>query len=231
MNPKRSEIVAKTERYVRSELYAETSGHDWWHVARVRKLALFLAKSERANTYIAELAALLHDISDYKLNGGDHEKGPRVTYEWLCHLGESEECAQEVASVVSGISFKGAGVKTEMPTLEGKVVQDADRLDAIGAIGIARAFTYGGFTGELIYDPDVPPRLHNTHEEYLARNGTVIGHFYEKLFLLKERMNTATGLEIALRRHAFMEKFVDEFFIEWEGRDIDAARKQSIEDS
>lgn len=214
------EIVTRTENYVRDELYAETSGHDWWHVVRVRRLALFLATRERADPYVTELAALLHDISDYKLNGGDHDKGAEITYEWLRSLGESHECADAVAQIVRHISFKGAGVKAPMATLEGMVVQDADRLDAIGAIGIARAFAYGGYSGELMHDPAFSPQLHSTHEEYLNRKGTVIGHFYEKLFLLHDRMNTSTGRLVAQRRHDYMKHFVEEFFAEWDGRDF-----------
>ena len=223
----RTKVIAETEQRVKDELRADTSGHDWWHIARVRQLARFMAKHEHADLYITELAALLHDISDYKLNGGDHEKGAEVAYQWLRSLGESDACARQVAEIVRRVSFKGAGVKTDMPTLEGKVVQDADRLDAIGAIGIARAFAYGGFTGEVIYDPDVPPREHRTHQDYLDRNSTVIGHFYEKLFLLQDRMHTSCGREIAARRHQFMEDFVAEFFVEWDGRDIADANDRS----
>jgi uncharacterized protein len=227
MDQEQAEVIARTEQRVKDELSTDTSGHDWWHIARVRQLAQFMSKREGADRYITELAALLHDISDYKLNGGDHEKGAAVTYQWLRSLGESDICARQVAEIVRGVSFKGAGVKTDMPTLEGKVVQDADRLDAIGAIGIARAFAYGGFTGETIYDPDVPSRQHRTHQDYLDRHSTVIGHFYEKLFLLKDRMNTSCGREIATHRHQFMEAFVAEFFVEWDGRDIADAQDRS----
>lgn len=217
----KTEIVEKTERYVREELYEDSSGHDWWHVARVRRLASAIAQRESADVYIVDLAALLHDISDYKLNGGDHEKGPMVARDWLVKLGESRDVADTVAEIISTLSFKGAGVTCSMSTLEGKVVQDADRLDAIGAIGVARAFAYGGFAGQLMHDPSQKPRLHATKEEYFGRRGTTINHFYEKLLLLRDRMNTETGRRIAAKRHERLNSFLEEFLLEWDALDVD----------
>jgi uncharacterized protein len=215
------EVIERTARYVRNELYAESSGHDWWHVDRVRRLAMTIAPRESADAYVTELAALLHDISDYKLNGGDLERGPRIAYDWLRGLGESARLATAVSDIVANVSFKGAGVVTSMPTVEGRVVQDADRLDALGAIGVARAFAYGGFAGQPMHDPGLAPRPHQTHEEYLNRTGTTINHFHEKLLLLKDRMNTETGRRVAERRHAVLAGFLREFLDEWDARDMD----------
>ena len=184
-------------------------------------MAAVLARIEGADTYIVELAALLHDISDYKLNGGDHEKGPRVAYEWLRGLGETDECAGAVAEIISAASFKGAGTESRMSTIEGMVVQDADWLDAVGAIGIARAFAYGGSAGQAMHDPAQQPRFHETSEGYFKRQGTTINHFYEKLLILKDRMNTETARRVAERRHIVLESFLAEFFMEWEARDVD----------
>jgi uncharacterized protein len=155
-----------------------------------------------------ELAALLHDISDYKLNGGDKDKGRRLALDWLLGVGEAPECADAVSNIVAGTSFRGASALASKPTLEGLVVQDADRLDAIGAIGIARAFAFGGHFGELMHDPDG------------GQPDTTINHFYDKLLLLKDRMNTATGKRISERRHAVLEDFLAHFFDEWNARDI-----------
>ena len=217
------EIIKQTAEYVRNELASESSGHDWWHAERVRHLAVALGRQEGADLHIVELTALLHDISDYKLNGGDHQKGPRIAYEWLVGLGETEERAATVADIISNLSFKGAGTATVMDSLEGMVVQDADRLDAIGAIGIGRTFAYGGYAGQLMHDPSVEPHLHATHEEYLQRKGTVITHFSEKLLLLKDRMHTATARAVAERRHRVLEDFLNEFLMEWDAKDVDKA--------
>jgi uncharacterized protein len=217
------ERVERTAAYVRSELYADSSGHDWWHVQRVRQLALNLARSEGADAYIVELAALLHDISDYKLNGGDQEKGPAIAEAWLLATGETRRRAAVVADIIATMSFKGAGTATVMVSLEGQVVQDADRLDAVGAIGIARTFAFGGFAGQVMHDPERPAHLHATPEEYMERRGTSINHFYEKLLLLKDRMNTATARRVAERRHRVLEQFLSEFFIEWDAKDVTLA--------
>lgn len=215
------EIIKRTAEYVHDELATDSSGHDWWHAQRVRQLAVALGKREGANLHIVELAALLHDISDYKLNGGDHEKGPKIAYEWLIGLGEIPECATAVADIIANLSFKGAGEVTVMNSLEGQVVQDADRLDALGAIGIGRTFAYGGYAGQIMHDPSITPQLHATHEEYLKRNGTVINHFSEKLLLLKDRMNTESARAVAERRHQVIEVFLREFHMEWAADDVD----------
>jgi uncharacterized protein len=214
------EIVDRTATFVRDELYADTSGHDWWHVERVRRMAVRLGREEGADMHIVELAALLHDISDYKLNGGDEDAGPRVAYNWLTSQGEEQDTAAAVAGIVHSVSFKGAGVASTASTLEAMVVQDADRLDAIGAIGVARAFTYGGFAGEQMHDPASTPELHRSKEEYLRRTSTTINHFFEKLLVLSDRMNTKSARRVAAERHRFMEAFLAEFFAEWDARDL-----------
>lgn len=219
----RDEIIRRTEQFVRDELDRDSSGHDWWHVYRVREMALHLADREGADRYIVELAALLHDVSDYKLNGGDLERGPRIARDWLIGLGENDRCAAMVAEIIATLSFKGAGTRSEMASIEGKVVQDADRLDAIGAIGIARAFAFGGYAGEAIHEPTLKPHLHATPEEYMRRTGTTINHFYEKLFLLKERMQTPSARIVAERRHQVLSEFIDEFLLEWDADDVTAS--------
>jgi uncharacterized protein len=223
----RDEVISRTEQYARHELGEDSSGHDWWHVHRVREIAVGLAKSENADVYIVELAALLHDISDYKLNGGDQQKGPRMAYEWLASLGESEQCATAVAEIIATLSFKGAGTLSEMSTVEGMVVQDADRLDALGAIGVARAFAFGGYAGQPMHEPAAQPHLHSTPDEYLKRKGTTVNHFYEKLFLLKDRMNTENARLVAARRHMVLKEFLDEFFLEWDADDVAGSVAQS----
>lgn len=215
-----SDVINRTATYVRDELCSDSSGHDWWHIYRVRELAVRLAEEEHADIFVVELAALLHDISDYKLNGGDHDKGPRMAREWLLRLGVPEQCATAVAEIIANMSFKGAGSASTVQTVEGKIVQDADRLDALGAIGIARAFAYGGYAGHLIYDPDEDPKFHASSEEYFKRSSTTINHFYEKLLLLKDRMNTASARRVAEKRHAVLEDFLQEFASEWNAADV-----------
>ena len=200
----------------------DSSGHDWWHVDRVRTLAVWLAGREHADPYVVELAALLHDISDYKLNGGDHDRGPRIAADWIRRLGEPEPVAVAVAGIIAGMSFMGAGVPAAPLSLEGQVVQDADRLDAIGAIGVARAFAFGGYAGEIMHDPARRPRPHATADAYLNRDSTTISHFQEKLLLLKDRLNTVSARQIARHRHEFLEAFLSEFLAEWDGADIPA---------
>jgi uncharacterized protein len=216
----RDEVLDQTADYVRAELQEDSSGHDWWHVHRVRELAVDLAEREGADLYVVQLAALLHDISDYKLNGGDHEKGPQLAHDWLIKLGESDGCADAVARIIAALSFRGSSTRSRMDTIEGMVVQDADRLDAIGAIGIARAFAFGGFAGQLMYEPGLKPKADMTQGEYEKRNGTTVNHFYEKLLLLKTRMNTKSAQVIAERRHHILEEFLKEFFLEWDSKDI-----------
>lgn len=193
------------------------SGHDWWHIYRVWTLASRIGREEGADIFVVELAALLHDIADWKFHYGDETVGPRIARQILLKYKITEEIANHVCEIIAAISFKGAGVKTGMKTLEGRVVQDADRLDAIGALGIARVFAYGGFVNRAIHEPDKKPSPHQTKKEYFESKSATINHFYEKLMLLKDRMNTGTAKKIAKSRHEFMKKYLDRFFQEWAG--------------
>lgn len=208
-------LLAQAEDFVRGELSHDSSGHDWWHIHRVRALALRIAQAEGADSFICGLAALLHDIADYKI-AGDEETGQRTVRQWLSAHGADTPTIERVMEIIATMSF-GGGKRPPMTTLEGMVVQDADRLDAIGAIGIARAFAFGGARGRSMYDPDVPPKQFATVAAYHASTGATINHFYEKLLLLKDRMNTPTARRIAEERHHYMETFLAEFFAEWEG--------------
>lgn len=218
----REEVVKNTSEYVRGALAGEGSGHDWWHVRRVWRLASHLGEAEGADGFVVQLAALLHDISDYKLNGGDLALGPRLAREWLEGQGVEGATVAHVCEIIGEMSFKGAGVESRMRTLEGMVVQDADRLDAIGAVGVARAFAYGGFKGAAMYAPEEEPVAHQSFEEYRARTSSTVGHFYEKLLLLKDRMNTEAARRVAAERHRFMEAFLSQLLREWEGEDLRA---------
>jgi uncharacterized protein len=192
----------------------DASGHDWWHILRVVKLALFISERENANSLTVELAALLHDVDDWKLNGA--VEGCPVAHRILHDAGFcNNDDVQLITHTIGQVSFKGAGVNTTPTTLEAKVVQDADRLDAIGAIGVARAFAYGGARQRQIYIPGLKPQLHQSFDEYQHANGSTINHFYEKLLLLKDRLNTQTARQIAVERHQFMELFLAQFFKEW----------------
>lgn len=195
----------------------DATGHDWWHTDRVVRIALRIAEDEGADAVVVELAALLHDLEDWKLAGGDATAAPRAARALLERLGADASIVDQVCEIVAGVSFKGAGVPTPMRTIEGKVVQDADRLDAIGAIGIARVFAYGASAGRAIHDPDFVPRAHSSFEEYKSAPSPSIAHFYEKLLLLKDRMNTSTGRRLAQNRHAFMEEYLRRFYSEWNG--------------
>jgi len=214
----KQEIIKRVTKRVMRELGDEGSGHDWWHTYRVWKMAKHICKRERANMFVVELVALLHDVADWKFHGGDNNVGPSAAQKILSKQGVHKEIIDHVCEIIRTAPFKGAGVKKKMRTLEGKVVQDADRLDAIGAIGIARAFAYGGSKNRLIYNPNQKPLLHRTKEEYLKCESPTINHFYEKLFLLKDLMNTKTAKKIFRERHKFMEKYLSRFFEEWEGR-------------
>ena len=210
-------IVNQTADFMKSELTGEGSGHDWWHVYRVWKNAVQIAKHEEVDLYVVELAALLHDIADWKFNDGNEDIGPQLAREWLESLNVEETEISKVCEIIQDISFKGSGVITKMTTIEGMIVQDADRLDAMGAIGIGRAFAYGGSKGREMYNPELKPEKHDTFEQYKKSQGSSINHFYEKLLLLKELMNTNTAKKIAEKRHTVMLDFLDEFFHEWEG--------------
>ncbi len=216
---KQAEIIKKTVQYVQNTLKGDGTGHDWWHIHRVRKTALQLAKQENADLFIVELAALLHDIADHKFHGGDENIGSRTARKWLQKLSLEATTIDHICDIIRGVSFKGAEVETPMPTIEGKVVQDADRLDALGAIGIARTFAYGGHKDRELYNPDIKPVKHHSFEDYKNNTAPTLNHFYEKLFLLKDRMNTETGRQIAESRHEFMEEFVERFLDEWDGND------------
>ena len=209
-------VIEKVRRFAEAHFGEDASGHDWWHVHRVWRTARALAEAEGADRTVVEIAALLHDVADWKLSEQGEEAGLRTLRELLA--GElPEETIEHICDIVKGVSYKGAGVDTPMATLEGRVVQDADRLDALGAVGIARAFAYGGSRGRLIHDPAQPPVLHASFEEYKNNRGPSTNHFYEKLLLLKDRMQTVTGKTWAEERHRFMEDFLEQFFREWDG--------------
>jgi uncharacterized protein len=209
--------IEKTEDYVKQKLQGDGTGHDWWHVDNVRKNAMLIGKEEGADLFVVELAALLHDIADWKFQDGDESVGPRLTREILESLEVDSQVIQHVCDIVGHVSFKGAGAENKISTLEGKVVQDADRLEALGAIGIARCFAYGGHKNRPIYDPSIKPTTHDDFSSYKKNQSHSMNHFYEKLLLLKDRMNTATGKRIAEGRHKFTEQFLGQFFKEWNG--------------
>lgn len=212
VNISETEIIKLTENYVSNLSKNDFTGHDWWHVNRVRNLALKIAEKEGGNRFIIEMSALLHDVDDWKIN--ENVKTSK-TSEWLKTIKMSQVETEKILEIIDQVSFKGAGVKSSAATIEAKIVQDADRLDAIGAIGIARTFTYGGNRGRPIYLPEIKPELHENFESYKKTSAPTINHFYEKLLLLKNRLNTATAIEIAKNRHTFMETFLEQFFKEW----------------
>lgn len=211
------QIITKAEKYVKQELGKDASGHDWWHSDRVRKLAVRIAKEEGADLFICELAALLHDVADAKLNLSE-EVGLQKVDDWLMKQEVLPDVQKQVMGIIKNISFKAGRNRNKVLTLEGKVVQDADRLDAIGAIGIARTMAYAGSRGHLIHVPGTSIRTEMSVEEYRNHESTAVAHFYEKLLLLKNLMNTATGKRMAARRHAYMEDFLTEFYSEWDGK-------------
>jgi uncharacterized protein len=217
------EIIQKTEEFIKEKFSTEATGHDYWHMYRVWQTARTIAQKEfHVDMLTVELAALLHDISDWKFNGGDEHAGPQQAREWLESLDVDESVIAHVEEIIRTLDFKGAGDKTQMATLEGKIVHDADKLDALGAIGIARAFATGAHFGEVIHDPSVAVPTYMTVEEYRSAKGakgrTVVNHFYEKLLLLQDRMLTEAGKTMARRRHDYMEAFLKEFYAEWEGK-------------
>lgn len=211
------EQIDKIAELVKQRLSGEGSGHDWWHIYRVWQLAKHINIQEQGDDFVVQLAALLHDIADWKFHNHDENIGPQAAKEILQHINVNESIVERVCDIVGTISFLGAGEKNKISTLEGKIVQDVDRLDAIGAIGIARTFAYGGYAHRPMYNPEHKPSENQTKEEYMNNNSPTINHFYEKLLLLKDRMNTKTGREIAENRHAFMEHYLDQFYAEWEG--------------
>ncbi|MCR4323286.1 MAG: HD domain-containing protein [Candidatus Azambacteria bacterium] len=217
MNKKK--ILKETETMVQKKFEKEGTGHDWWHVKRVCINAASIAKKEKGvDVFIVQLGALLHDIADYKFHNGDELAGGRATKEWLSRMEADTDMIEKVAHIVDNVSFKGLGVASRMHSLEGKIVQDADRLDAIGAIGIARSFAYGGHKGKPIFDPTGKVQKHTTFAQYKKENNSSVHHFYEKLIHLKGLMNTKTGKAMAKKRHAFLMTYLKEFHAEWEGK-------------
>lgn len=208
--------IEETIAFVKQALANAEAGHDWWHIYRVWKNAEYIGFLEGGDPQVIALAALLHDIADSKFHGGDEEVGPATAKQFLENLQVPAEIVNPVVKIIENISFKGGKTIRNFSSLELDIVQDADRLDAIGAIGIARAFNYGGFKNRPFYDPAIPPNLNKSKEEYKHNADPTINHFYEKLLLLKDRMNTATGKSLALQRHRFMEEFLQQFYREWE---------------
>jgi len=209
--------IQLTEQYVKSSLEGAEGGHDWWHIFRVWQTAKTIAAEEYVNIEVVELAALLHDIADSKFHNGDEEIGPAKAGEFLKSISVDEETIKHVQQIIRNMSFKASLGERDFHSKELEVVQDADRLDAIGAIGIARAFSYGGFKQREFYNPDIPPNLNMSKEEYKKSTAPTINHFYEKLLLLKDKMNTDTGRRMAQQRHEFMELYLEQFYGEWQG--------------
>jgi uncharacterized protein len=211
----KQEIIEATIQHVKDTLKEAEGGHDWWHIHRVWKTAQLIAAAEHADELVVSLGALLHDIADSKFHNGDETIGPRMARKWLESLGAEEPTIQHVENIISHISFKGGNHQQAFRSKELDIVQDADRLDALGAIGIARAFNYGGFKNRPMHDPAVPPNLSMNKEQYKTSTAPTINHFYEKLLLLKDRMNTVTGKNLAIQRHEFMEMYLKQFYYEW----------------
>jgi len=211
-------LVQKASEFAKATLQGAETGHDWAHTERVLRNARQILAGESADGEVVELAALLHDIADAKFHNGDEELGPKLAGEFLKQEGLDDKRTEQVCNIIRHMSFKGGNENTAWTSLEMEIVQDADRLDAIGAIGIARAFNYGGFKNRSLYNPEIAPNLKMSKEAYRKSDAPTLNHFYEKLFLLKDRMNTTTGKKMALVRHQFMEAFVNQFLAEWEGR-------------
>jgi uncharacterized protein len=215
-----AELINKTAEFVKNKMLGEATGHDWWHVYRVWQTAKHIVASEpEADSTVVELGALLHDIADWKFADGDLEAGPKAAREWLESQKADEVTIAHIEDIIRDTSFKGAKVALTLKTLEAKIIFDADKLDAIGAIGIARAFAYGGAKGRALYEPDEKPVMHESFEDYKNKGEThTINHFYEKLLLLKDLMQTKTGSQMAQQRHKFMEQYLEQFYAEWEGK-------------
>jgi uncharacterized protein len=209
------EIIKRTEEFAAFEFGDEGSGHDWFHVDRVRKMALRIGRNENCDLFITEMAALLHDLDDWKLNNPDQSAQSR-SGKWLAEVGVDAQVSSHILRIIDEVSYRGAGSETPVSSVEAAVVQDADRLDAMGAIGIARTFAYGGHKGRLIYDPAVIPVMHFDFQEYKKSTAPTINHFYEKLMLLKDRLNTETAKNIGEERHQFMENYLEQFHEEWQ---------------
>jgi uncharacterized protein len=211
------EVVENAKEFVKTSLENAEGGHDWFHIQRVLNNALLIAKNEDANIFVVTLGALLHDIADYKFHNGDESVGPAIARVFLESQNVNEEVIFHVVKIIENISFKGGNTTRQFNSNELNIVQDADRLDALGAIGIARTFNYGGFKGRALYDPETKPNLNMTKEEYKTSKAPTINHFYEKLLLLKGLMNTSSGRKIAEERHQFMELYLKQFYAECNG--------------
>lgn len=211
-------LIEQTITFVKEQLQGAEGGHDWFHIERVYKNALLIAKSETCDLNVVALGALLHDIADSKFHNGDESVGPRTARHFLESQNVDESIILHVIAIIENISFKGGNFQKQFASIELDIVQDADRLDAIGAIGIARCFNYGGFKNRELYNPSIPPQMNMDRETYKASTSPTINHFYEKLLLLKDKMNTQTGKQIAGERHAYMEGFLAQFFAEWSGQ-------------
>jgi uncharacterized protein len=210
-----ADIITQTTLFVQYTLKNAEGGHDWWHIYRVWNNAKLIAQTEQADLLTIELAALLHDIADSKFNNGDEEIGPRIAAEYLNSINIDERIVTHIQQIIRHMSFKSSFDKTVFTSKELQIVQDADRLDAIGAIGIARAFNYGGFKGREIYNPEIKPDLNLSKAAYKNSTAPTINHFYEKLLLLKDKMNTDTGKKLAAQRHQFMEDYLNQFYLEF----------------
>ena len=210
-------IINLTTNFVKETLANAETGHDWFHIERVYKSAIEINRKENGDELVVQLAALLHDIADSKFNNGDEEIGPNKAVDFLKSIHVDDETINHVKLIIQNMSFKNSFDTEAFTSKEMQIVQDADRLDAIGAIGIARAFTYGGYKNRVLYDPEIIPVTEHTKESYKNTSAPTINHFYEKLLLLKDMMNTETGKSLANERHRFMEKFLEQFYAEWEG--------------
>ncbi|WP_396178062.1 HD domain-containing protein [Flavobacterium sp.] len=214
-----SKLIETTINFVKEKLRNAEGGHDWFHIERVYKNTLLIAKEESCNLLVCELGALLHDIADSKFHYGDETIGPKTARDFLEKENVPEEIIDHVIAIIENISFKGGNFEKKFHSIELDIVQDADRLDAIGAIGIARCFNYGGFKNRTLYNPEIQPNLNMTKDEYKNADSPTINHFYEKLLLLKDKMNTTAGKKIAAQRHLYMECFLEQFYSEWEGKE------------
>lgn len=211
-------IISNTIEFVKKTLKNAEGGHDWFHIERVYNTSKSIAFTENANLFIVSLGALLHDIADSKFYNGDETVGPKKAGDFLKTQNVSLEIIEHIVKIIENISFKGGNFKTKFSSLELQCIQDADRLDAIGAIGIARCFSYGGYKERALYDPKIEPNLNMTKEEYKSSTAPSINHFYEKLLLLKDKMNTSSGKTMAQERHEFMQTYLEQFYDEWNGK-------------
>ncbi len=207
----KNEIIKQTVEYIKQKFSNDFSGHDWWHIYRVWKLSKYLSKNEKADAFVIEMSALLHDLDDYKLS----QENSQNVKKWLNNFYIDNKTKNHILFITENISYKGANVANKITSIEGKIVQDADRLDAIGAMGIARAFAYGGNHNREMYSPDIKPVLHNSFKDYKNSNSTTINHFYEKLLLIKDKINTEKARKIAEKRTKIMGRFLEDFFNEW----------------